>query len=336
MCGRAVHTIKTSDQGMMKKEVFERLMEMFSPGSSLALFGRGETLMHPDFPYFLKLAKEKGMKVTFNSNGKALTEKIARAMVEYSQDSITISCSAGTPETYEAIHRGGNWNQLWENIAVLQKLKKQFISGRPSIYIEFVSQLDNISELPQLIRRAMEYKLTGVIVIDMVAHTDELGKQRMNIAQNMPVADKYYKEALQVLEGLRHNNPHFEIRLPISYNSLTKKFSSGETEQQLETLGKGNEKFSDCFLSKNMCLEPWQTFYVRFDGRVAPCVITNRNLGDLNIQGASEVWNGSEFQKFRSRMRSENKPFECLRCHLFPGPQKYDKSLNNAEEYEPL
>lgn len=336
MCGRAVHEIKSSDQGMMKKEVFERLIKMFSRGSNLALFGRGETLLHPDFPYFLKLAKEKGMKVTFNSNGKALTEKIARAMVEYGQESITISCSAGTPETYEAIHRGGNWVQLWKNVAGLQKLKEQFVSGRPSIYIEFVSQMDNICELPKLVRKAIEYKLTGVIIVDMVAHSNELEKQRMNTAQNLIIADKYYKEALDILDDLRRNNPHFELRLPSSYNTLTKKFSSHETEAQLQDLSKAHGQNADCFTSKNMCLEPWQTFYVRFNGRIAPCVITNRNLGDLNTQGAWEIWNGLEFQKFRSRMRSENKPFECLRCHLFPGPQRYDKSLDNAEEYEPL
>jgi len=336
MCGRAVHGVKDSDQGMMKKETFERLVEVFSPGSNLAMFGRGETLIHPDFPHLLKLAKERGMKVTFNSNGKALTEKIAQAMVEYGQDSITISCSAGTPETYEAIHRGGKWVQLWKNIAGLQKLKEQFVSGRPSIYIEFVSQVDNISELPKLVRRAIEYKLTGVIVVDMVAHSDELEKQRMNIPENIPIANKYYAHALDVLNELRHENPHFELRLPSSYNALTKKFSSAEIENQLKDVEQAIEQNAACFSGTNMCIEPWQTFYARFDGRIAPCVITNRNLGDLNKQGALEIWNGQEFQKFRSRMRSEKKPFECLRCHLFPGPQRYDKSLGNVEEYEAL
>lgn len=338
MCGRTVHGMKKEDQGMMTKEVFERLAELFSPGSSLAMFGRGETLMHPDFSYFLKLAVKKGMKVNFNSNGKALTKEVARAMVEYQQDSLTISCSAGTPQTYEKIHRGGNWDRLWENISVLieYKDKEVFASIRPSVYLEFVCQADNISELPELVRRAFNYKLKGVIVIDMVAHSDELEKQRMNTPSMLPIAQEYYKQAMEVVEKMRNDNPFFELRLPASYNALTKKFSSCEIEEQLDNLAKGNEQNADCFARENMCLEPWQTFYVRFDGKVAPCVITNRNLGDLNTQGALDIWNGSEFQKFRSRMRSESKPFECLRCHLFPGPQRYDKALDNVEEYEAL
>jgi len=336
MCGKTILGEKESDKGIMKKETFERLAEIFHPDSRLAMYGRGETLMHPDFLYMLKLASERGMKVSFNTNGKCLTKEIAQGMVEYGQDSITISCSAGTPETYESIHRGGKWDQLWENIAGLQRLKEQSGSGRPSIYIEFVSQLSNIHELPHLVKRSIAYRLTGILVADLVAHSDEMEKERMNIPENLPVAEKYYEQALEVVDQLRAEHRYFELRLPSSYNPLTKKSSSRETEVQLQSLGKGPGQNVDRFASKYMCLEPWQTFYVRFDGTIRPCCITNRSLGNLDKQGALEIWNGEEFQKFRSKMRSADKPFECLRCHLFPGPQRYDPSLTNPEEYEPL
>ena len=338
MCGRTVHGVGKSDQGYMKREVFEKLTEIFTPGSSLAMFGRGETLLHPDFPYFLKLAKEKGMKVTFNSNGKALSEDIARAMAEYGQDSLTISCSAGAPETYEAIHCGGKWDQLWSNIAGLKKAKEQYGTGpdgKPSIYLEFVSQGDNIEELPALVRRAIEWGLTGVIVIDLVAHSDELEQQQMNTDLTLPIAERCYEEAVGIVESLRHVSPHFELRLPAAYNSLTKKFTGGQAAEDIRELDEelSSKSGSD---TCGLCLEPWQTFYARFDSQVTPCVITNRILGDLEEQDALAIWNGPEFQKFRARMRGENKPFECLRCHLFPGPHRYDKALNDAEQYEPL
>ena len=339
MCGRTVHGVSQSDQEIMKREVFEKLSEIFTPGSSLAMFGRGETLLHPDFPYFLKLAKEREMKVSFNSNGKALTADVARAMAEYGQDSLTISCSAGTPETYEAIHRGGKWDQLWANIAGLRKAKKRYgagLNGRPSIYLEFVSQKDNIDELRLLVRRAIKWGLTGVIVIDLVAHSDELEKQQMNTPAMLPIAQRSYQEALGIVESQRHVSPNFELRLPTAYNSLTKKFVGGQAAENMKELGKelaGKSASGDIC---DMCIEPWQTFYVRFNGTVAPCVITNRDLGDLDKQDALEIWNGPDFQKFRARMRSESKPFECLRCHLFPGPQRYDKALSNVDQYEPL
>ena len=337
MCGRNVHGMSKSDQGFMKQEIFENLTELFTQGGNLAMFGRGETLLHPKFPYFLKLSKEKGMNICFNSNGKALTKSIADAMVQYRQRSITFSCSAAKEETYEMIHAGGKWNQLWENITYLTEAKEKLYGmrkyRRPAIYLEFVVQKDNIKELPMLIEKAIKKGLNGVVVIDMVAHSDELEKQRMNTSEMLPVAKRYYKEAHSMVGKLKHLCPYFDLRLPNGYDPITKKFSvSKESEKTSDEV----LKKLDCGNKKNMCLEPWQTFYVRHNGKVAPCVITNRNLGDLNKEDAIEIWNGPNFQKFRERMRSKNKPFECLRCHLFPGPQRYDKALDNADEYESL
>jgi hypothetical protein len=42
------------------------------------------------------------------------------------------------------------------------------------------------------------------------------------------------------------------------------------------------------------------------------------------------------FRKFRGRMKSEQKPYECLRCHLCPGHKKYDTGLGNVDEYDAL
>jgi len=338
MCGRGVYGVNASEQGFMSREVFERLSRIFTPGARLALFGRGETLLHPEFPAFLKIACERGMAVCLNSNGKALTPELSHAMVEYGQHSITFSCSAGTAATYEAIHRGGRWDRLWGNIAGLIEARKGRSGGfvKPAIYLEFVSQADNIAELPALVRRAMEWRLDGLLVIDMVAHSDELEAKRMNTPENAALADRYYAETLEVAKRLRRLQPRFDLRLPALYDSLTKKSVSAGGAASARDLGEEIARVTGGDPAKNFCLEPWQTFYARFDGKVMPCVITNRSLGDLNREDAVDIWNGPHFRKFRERMRSPRKPFECLRCHLFPGPKRYDRALDRAEEYAPL
>lgn len=339
MCGRSVHGVDPSSEGLMGRDVFERLSEVFTPGGSLALFGRGETLLHPEFTEFLRIAKEHGMHVCFNSNAKALSRSIAEAMVRYGQDSLTISCSAGTPGTYEAVHCGGTWERLWRNISGLQEARRAHgdVPGtKPALYLEFVSQMRNIAELPSLVRRAIEWDMNGVLVIDLVAHSDELERQRMNVPEHIQIAEKYYKEALAVCREYRDKRPHFELRLPALYDAVTKKSTPETVERTNAALREAISANTDTSTSGHFCLEPWQTFYARFDGTVAPCVITNRSLGDLNKEGALEIWNGLLFRKFRERMRSEDKPYECLRCHLFPGPQRYDKALENVSEYAPL
>ena len=346
MCGRAHYHIPQEEQGFMKKETFEKLSKLFTCNAQLALFGRGETLLHPDFVHFLKIARNAGLRIGFNTNGLALTKTIAKAMVENAQTHITFSCSAGSPETYKKIHGTDAWEKLWSNIDLLNAMKLEYGAPRnnldimqipPAVYLEFVAQLANISELPALVRKAFEHNIQGMMVIDVVAHSKEMEKERMNLPETIPIAQKYYEEALGVqAELIKSKIKNFDLRLPSSYSSITKKFTSqhekdmlsGITQHLNNGLMKGE---NNCF-----CLEPWQTFYVRFDGTVATCVITNRIFGDLNKSKAKEVWNGEVFQKFRQRMRGANKPYECLRCHLFPGPKIYDKGLNDPDDYEPL
>lgn len=338
MCGRAHYQIPENEQGFMKREIFEKVASLFTYNAQLALFGRGETLLHPDLPHFLKIARKAGLRVGFNTNGLALSKTIAIAMVENVQTYVTFSCSAGSPETYKKIHGADSWERLWNKIELLNEVKRECGAAKkfldvmnipPAIYLEFVSQMSNISELPALVRKAFEYNIQGIIVIDVVAHSEEMEKERMNLPETLPIAQKYYEEAFAVKEEMiKSKIPNFDLRLPGSYFSMTKKFSSQYDKDMLSGIPQ------NC--KNNFCLEPWQTFYVRVDGTVATCVITNRVFGDLNKAKAKDVWNGDIFRKFRKRMTGENKPYECLRCHLFPGPKIYDKGLNDPAKYEPL
>ena len=345
MCGRYNYHIPASQQGFMSRAAFLNLTKLFTPGSQLALFGRGESLLHPDFIYFLGLARKARMKVGFNTNGLMLTAKMAQAMVELKQTHLTFSCSAGTPETYHKVHGVNSWDKLWANIQMLNEAKMKYglPSGEgdirnvhPAVYLEFVSQLDNIRELPALLRKAFEYKTVGLLVIDMTAHSDAMEKQRMNIPENQPLAAAVYKEALALHEELvKQAGRGFDFRLPNSYSPITKKFIT-ESEKQIFSDMKKTD-VNNCDISgENFCIEPWRTFYVRFDGTVAPCVITGRVLGDLKKDSGEKIWNGEVYRKFRERMKSEKKPYECLHCHLFPGPKRYDTKLGDKATYEPL
>lgn len=344
MCGRYNYEIPASREGFMSKEVFLKLSKLFVPGTRLALFGRGESLMHPDFINFLEIAYRSRMKVVFNTNGLLLTPKIAKAMVENEQECVTFSCSAGTPATYCKIHGADKWGKLWDNIKILNeaKLKYGVFSGpqskysNPVIYLEFVSQLSNIKELPILLRRALSYNLAGLVAINLTAHSSVMEEERMNIPANLALADTYYKEALDICKRMvKVKKQAFDLRLPNEFSMLDKKFMSPADTQILSKIMESSKE-SMVLRSENFCLEPWRTFYVRYDGTTAPCVITGRSMGDLNKNTAEEIWNGETYQKFRTRMKEKSKPYECLRCHFFPGPKKYNIELSDHKAYEEL
>jgi len=342
MCGRYNYKIPSSQQGFMKKNVFLKLTKLFTPGCQLAIFGRGESLLHPNFIDFLETACAAQVKVGFNTNGLLLNHKMAKAMVEYQQTNITFSCSAGSPETYHKIHGVDGWGKLWDNIDMLNMVKVENDNGCevrficPSIYLEFVSQLGNIHELPLLVKKAFDFDIMGLTVINMTAHSSAMEKERMNIPENLALANRYYKEAVKMHNILSNKTGRvLDFRLPDNFSMLDKKFMSQKDSQLLEKMIRYSVR-KDVLKSDNFCLEPWKTFYVRFDGTVAPCVITGRVLGNLNKNKAEEIWNGEMYQKFRRRMKSENKPYECIHCHFFPGPKRYDINLDDKSTYKDL
>jgi len=88
--------------------------------------------------------------------------------------------------------------------------------------------------------------------------------------------------------------------------------------------------------SARICHEPWQTFYVRDDGRVNSCCYSNRIMGDVREQTALDIWNGGMYRRFRARMRSANKPSECRVCHVLRGDDSYDQRIDDEGFYDEL
>jgi radical SAM protein with 4Fe4S-binding SPASM domain len=324
MCGRAHHEIRPEDEGLMTMPIFQKALELVEPGTIISLFGRGETLIHPEFPEMLRLAKARGAIVGFNTNGQLLKPVIAEKMVAYGQDSLVISCSAGTKETYEKIHHRGSFDQLIENIRRLNGFKQAQGSPTPFIAFEFVAMRQNIEELPKLIELAHELMISNILVIHVTAHSPEMAEAEQ-LRQ-----EKFAELTRQVFEHSTALAQTYGINLtlPELYNPYTKKLAweKEEIEKLDRQLGQQGHQ--------GICLEPWQTFYVKFNGDIMPCVITNRALGNLGQHAALDIWNGPPFIKFRERMKGGDKPPECAICHLLPGNTSYNVMMGSESLYE--
>ncbi|RME06471.1 MAG: radical SAM protein, partial [Deltaproteobacteria bacterium] len=149
MCGKAYAPEPPEELGYMDLAVYRALLEIVRKGTHLSLFGRGETLMHPEFPEMLRLAKRAGAAISFNTNAMTLNDQNARAMVDYGQDVLVISMHGATKETYERIHVWGSYARLVENIDRLNRIKRERGAKHPVLYLQFVAMQSNIAELPE-------------------------------------------------------------------------------------------------------------------------------------------------------------------------------------------
>jgi radical SAM protein with 4Fe4S-binding SPASM domain len=175
----------------------------------------------------------------------------------------------------------------------------------------------NIEELPALIQLAHTLHVDRILVIHLTVHDGINKDQLLDQPEYLDLTTTVFNASKALAHELG-----IELRLPVLMNPLTKKFA--ETQEEIDATKKG---IDPRISTDGLCLEPWQTFYLRSNGDVMPCVITNRCMGNLTNQTAEEVWNGALFQSFRKRMKSNDKPPECKVCHLLPGNRVLDKKL---------
>ena len=90
---------------------------------------RGEPLLHPKLPEFIKYAKMKGILETIiNTNATHLNEKKSEELIEAGLDLIIYSFDGGSKKTYEKNRPGrfkkNNFEDVYKNIKNFHKVKK--------------------------------------------------------------------------------------------------------------------------------------------------------------------------------------------------------------------
>jgi sulfatase maturation enzyme AslB (radical SAM superfamily) len=105
---------------------------------ALRLSLRGESTLNPKLPAIVKYAKEKGIKeVSFLSNGFKMTEKYFEKLVEAGLDWLTISFD-GMGETYNKVRAPLKFEDIYEKIQGMRRVKDRMQSNRPVVKIQSI------------------------------------------------------------------------------------------------------------------------------------------------------------------------------------------------------
>jgi radical SAM protein with 4Fe4S-binding SPASM domain len=143
------------------KSFIEDLRE-FIPHLQSATFIGGEPLLIKSYYdiWQMILDENPGCKIHIQTNGSILTEKFLR-MLPSGQFDIGVSIDAATKEKFESIRLKSNFDEVLQNIYILNELDKQ---GKITLNFNFCPLTLNWNELPKVLELANELQISLKIV----------------------------------------------------------------------------------------------------------------------------------------------------------------------------
>lgn len=107
-----------------------------------------EPLLHPDIAKMVSYAREhRVIDQRLGSNGYLLSEKMSRDLIAAGLTRLEISVDAVTPETYNKVRAGGDFNTVLSNIHNFLKIREELGSRLPLLRVSFLKLNVNNHEL---------------------------------------------------------------------------------------------------------------------------------------------------------------------------------------------
>ncbi|MDY0092782.1 MAG: radical SAM/SPASM domain-containing protein [Candidatus Vecturithrix sp.] len=345
-CKQCAHVINKYAFADMQLETFYKLRPLFQTTEQVALYGHGETFLYPHFFEMLAELKQHDIFVYVTTNGTLITRDVARRLIELELDRLAFSLDAATPELFNEIRRGADFEKVLHNIRTLNTMKKQARHDeKPVLSIMYCAMQSNIQELPKLVRLADELNMThGVAVMNIY----EYGISGESLVDHPELAEGPINEANRLaqqlavplgglhngFEGLRILPVHLSIwdRLYRNYREFTRSFDrkgllkikwsrlvnglNGHNDlQQAETTPEvKNTPESGKTIRVKKCRDPWEFLFVDVHGNIRPCCTSHRIMGNLHAEEFVTIWNSPKYQAFRAKMVSPDIPEECKTC----------------------
>lgn len=339
-CARLVDKYALADMSM---ETFDRLRPLFPHIEEVALYGHGETFLHPQFFTMLEELKKHDIFVYITTNGMLVNERVARRLVELNLDRLSFSLDAATPELFNTIRRGADFQKVLENIRRINTCKQQ--AGRddaPVLSIMYCAMKNNIQELPKLVRLADELNmLHGVAVMNIVEYEPVKGASLLHYPD---LAQRYFAEAREIaarravplelpLEQFDFSLPTPRIgigtRLWRNYREFQRSFDKlGVLRTKLTRLparlmAHGSKQApenttaplsSAASIRIKKCRDPWELLFINVHGEARVCCVSHRIMGNVHDEDVCSIWQNTNYQEFRRRMLTDNPPEECHDC----------------------
>lgn len=294
-CVHCCHSFSHPVASDISLELFESVARYVGGAFEVYLFGDGEVLL--DIPRHLAMIarihkEDPNSALGFSTNGKLLTPEIyelyATAGIEY----IQVSVDAATPALYEAMRRGGKFQQLQANLDGILDRRRRARSRQPELRLATVISKQNFRELPLLAEFARKYDFADWYINAEYPHSPDRDRMRLD-SDDLLELECICKEIAQ------YHSRDFAARLDSSIGLPTSMAESHWQRHELPVY----------------CTVPWQRFELKANGDVKICPFFHEPIGSINGSSFPDIWNGMEFRHIRQAFTYRTGlPSCCVNC----------------------
>lgn len=123
----------------------------------------GEPLLYPRIgELFGQIDPESGLELGFFTNVLLLDEAMCRRIIESGVAYMNCSIDGASKETYEAIRKGGKWEDLIEKLELFRRIKAEYKTHNPRMNLCVVGSTLNVNETAEFVDLAKKYGFDSV------------------------------------------------------------------------------------------------------------------------------------------------------------------------------
>ena len=293
-------------KSIMKLSQFELLRPYFKYSYSVSLSGLAEPLMNKDIAGMIRCIKNENSQclVGLVSNATLLTEKMCHELVDAKLDKFEFSLDGIDPSINDDIRIGSNISKIITNISLLNEVKKQKNSKVPVISAATVLQKTNYKQLPKIIDKISDLGIRTLNVNGVEPYTKNILDHILWCPDLVPEdLPDILEEALKLAEGYG-----ITLRLP----DLRPTVPSCSAVNSPIILPNGD--ITPCAV---LAYNRASFFKVDENNKVIKekeKTVKQRLFGNIFEDSLQNIWNKSEYIKFRQNVLSNHFPEECERC----------------------
>lgn len=278
-------------------ERFVAALDAFPGLEHIELQGEGEPLMHHRFFDMVKLARDRGVKVSIITNGSLFTDDAIKKILALGIDKIAVSIESPDAERFQQI-RGGKLDKVIRGITALMAARNEQQLQRPSVGLSITVLRSTQQDLPQILALYEQLGLDAGVTLQPL--------------QAMEVYTRHYDEALRS-----------ELLDEREADGIFARFFSDADVRRIQAARKGARGFFDELMSgwkpaRGTC--PWleRGLYVHNGGAVTACCMVKDTAN--HAFGKLDAGTGPALLAARDEMRAalarREVPTPCAGCEL--------------------